>query len=67
MDERRSLCFLWMFTALGTGCLLASCATKYWQENKDLNIHFGLWQYCKASDCSDVEIYSKENGTYIDF
>ena len=63
MDDRRSLCFIWIFTVLGSGCLLASCATNYWQQDKITNkIHQGLWQSCVESTCSKVEVYNKGNG-----
>ena len=63
MDDRRSLCFIWIFTVLGTSCLLASCATNYWQQNKtNKKHHRGLWQWCAESTCSKVEVYRKGNG-----
>ena len=63
MDERRSFCFIWIFTVLGTGCLLASCATKYWQQNKTLKeVHLGLWQTCGGSSCTKFNVYDKYNG-----
>ena len=63
MDERRSLCFIWIFTVLGTGCLLASCATKYWQQEKSFQKeHLGLWQNCVGSYCTKFNVYDKDNG-----
>ena len=63
MDERRSFCFIWIFTVLGTGCLLASCATKYWQQEKSFQKeHLGLWQNCVGSYCTKFNVYDKDNG-----
>ena len=62
MDRKRSLCFIWTFIVLGTGCLLTSCATKYWLKNKVLNeVHQGLWQICYGSYCPK-DVYDKDNG-----
>ena len=63
MDERGSLCFIWILTVLGTGCLLASCATKYWQQEKSFQkVHRGLWQNCVGSYCTKFSVYDEDNG-----
>lgn len=61
MDGRKSLCFIWIFTVLGTGSLLVSCATKYWLQNKALHLDQGLWQRCYGSYCQN-DVYEKDNG-----
>ena len=65
MDGRRSLCFIWTCTVLGAGCLLTSCTTKYWLQNKVYNkLHQGLWQLCHGSSCGK-DVYDKDNGKDI--
>lgn len=61
MDGRKSLCFIWIFTVLGAGSLLVSCATKYWLQNKALHLDQGLWQRCYGSYCQN-DVYEKDNG-----
>ena len=61
MDGRKRLCFIWIFTVLGTGSLLASCATKYWLQIKAIDLHQGLWQRCYGSYCQN-DVYDKDNG-----
>ena len=58
MDQGRSLCFLWIFTSLGMGCLLASCVTNYWwQVEEDGDKHGGLWKVCVKLECFYYETF----------
>lgn len=58
MNQRSTLCLVWLFGTLGAAGIVASCVTTYWQEGP-LGQHWGLWQDCTTFGCTKVKVYEK--------
>jgi len=59
MNQKGMLCLVWLFGTLGAVAIVVSCATTYWQTQKDFGLHAGLWQSCNLLGCSKIKLYGE--------
>lgn len=60
MNQRTTLCLVWIFGTLGASGIVASCVTTYWQTSELFKTNLGLWKQCIFSICK-VQVYHEGN------